>query len=193
MIKIYIKEIKKFNEGETEIIKKALSSEAFERLNKKRNEDLHLASLCALSLLTDEQRTDLCYTENGRPHFKTIDGDISISHSKTYVAVAISNSKNVSVGIDIEDVPTYSADNSALNRFLTENEKTALSKGIPYIEIWTKKEALFKFLKNDSTQFIHLDSTLPEAYSASFTTTKIENSTLTACTPKNEIIEIIQK
>ena len=127
MIKIYIKEIKNFNEGETEIIKKALSNEALERLNKKRNEALHLASLCALSLLTDEQRTDLCYTENGSPHFKTIDGDISISHSKTYIAVAISNSKNIPVGIDIEDVTTHSADNSALNRFLTENEKTALS------------------------------------------------------------------
>ena len=193
MIKVYIQKIENLNKSEAESIKKALSFEALERLNKKRNEALYLASLCALSLLTDEQRTDLCYSEGGRPHFKTLDNDISISHSKNYVALAISDSKNIPVGIDIEDVPTHSADGSTLTRFFTENEKTEFSKGTPCIEIWTKKEALFKFLKNDSTQFIHLDSTFPENYGASFTTIQIENSILTICTHSEEKIEIKEK
>ena len=191
MIKAYIQKIENFNKSETESIKNALSFEALERLNKKRNEALHFASLCALSLLTDKQRADLNYTENGRPYFKTLNEDISISHSKTFVAVAISDFKNSPVGIDIEDAESVIPNNAT--RFLTENEKNALSKGVPYVEIWTKKEALFKFLKNDSIQFIHLDSTLPETYDASFTTIQIENSILTICTFPKEKIEIVEK
>ena len=190
MIKVYIKKIQDFDINETENIKNTLSAETRERLNKKRNKALHLASLCALSLLTDKQRSDLSYTESGRPHFETLDEDISISHSPTHVAIAISNSKNTPVGIDIEANYTK---NISTTRFLTENEQLLLKNETPYVEIWTKKEALFKYLKNDSTPFIHLNSATPEQYNASFTTLQIENSTLTICAPSNEEIEIIQK
>lgn len=189
MITVYIKKIEPISETEKQNIINSLSHCAKERLNKKRNEKLYLASLCALSLLTNEQRNNLKYTENGRPFFDKLNQDISISHSKNYIAIAISNSISNFVGIDIEDisnaVPTA--------RFLTQNEKTALENGIPYLEIWTKKEALFKFLKNDSLSFINLDSSNPNKYSANFLTTKIENSILTICTQENAEIEIIQK
>ena len=189
MITVYIKKIDHISEIEKQNITNSLSSSAIERLNKKRNQDLYLASLCALSLLTNEQRTNLDYTENGRPFFNKLNQDISISHSKNYVAIAISNSISNFVGIDIEDISNA----TPTTRFLTENEKIALESGTPYTEIWTKKEALFKFLKNDSLNFISLDSTNPNEYSAKFLTTKIENSILTICTPNNAQIEIIQK
>lgn len=189
MITVYIQKIENISENEKQNIINSLSHSALERLNKKRNEDLYLASLCALSLLKDDQRANLDYTENGRPLFSTIDADISISHSKTHVALAISNSKNISVGIDIEDISS----NALPIRFLTENEKKISTNTQKFIEIWTKKEALFKFLKNDSISFILLDSTAPERYDAHFNTIQIENSILTICTAKNEQIEIIQK
>ena len=189
MITIYIKKIQNISEDEKQNIINSLSTSAKERLNKKRNKDLYLASLCALSLLTNEQRENIEYTENGRPFFDKLNQDISISHSKNYVAIAISNSISNFVGIDIEDI----SDTTPTARFLTSNEKTALENGTPYLEIWTKKEALFKFLKNDSLKFIHLDSATPDIYDAKFTTVEIENSILTICTHTDTKIEIIQK
>lgn len=189
MITVYIKKIDHISEIEKQNIINSLSRNALERINKKRNEKLHISSLCALSLLNSEEQSDLEYTNSGIPFFKTLNKNISISHSNTFSAVAISNSKDESSGIDIEDISNA----TPTTRFLTENEKIALESGTPYTEIWTKKEALFKFLKNDSLNFINLDSTNPNKYSAKFLTTKIENSILTICTPNNAQIEIIQK
>ena len=196
MIKVHIRKIEEINENEKQSITNSLSDPARERLNKKRNKALYLASLCALSLLSDDERADLYYTENGRPYFKTLDKDISISHSKTCTAVAISNSKNIPVGIDIEDISQPVGDSTldvSPTRFLTPNEQDSIVDGTPYLSIWAKKEAFFKFLKSDSTPFIRLDSTAPEQYGASFTTTQIENSILTLCTTPNKKIEIIEK
>ena len=189
MITVYVKRITNITESENQSIIASLSAAARERLNKKRNGALHLASLNALSLLSDEQRKNIYYSENGRPYFKDFDADISISHSETQVAVAISDSIYTSVGVDIEDIKSIPIP----TRFLTENEKKLLENGTPYLEIWTKKEALFKFLKNDSTPFIQLDSTQPQKHNARFVTVRIENSILTVCAHENEKIEIVQK
>ncbi len=189
MISVYIKRIKNILEDEKQSIIASLSDSALARLSKKRDEELYLASLCALSLLKKEEREDLDYKKNGRPFFRTLDKDISISHSKTQVAVAISDKQATSVGIDIEDLDSVKLS----PRFLTENEqKIAIDEQI-FIEIWTKKEALFKFLKNDSISFIQLDSTRPEFFGASFTTFEEGNSIITVCVPEEEKIEIIQK
>ena len=67
MITVYIKKIENIPEAEKQNIINSLSTSALDRLNKKRNEKLFLASLCALSLLTEEQRADLDYTESGIP------------------------------------------------------------------------------------------------------------------------------
>ena len=189
MINVFIKKIEQINEKEAQAIISSLSENAKKRLNKKRNKDLFLASLCALALLSDLQRADLDYHDSGVPFFKTLDADISISHSKNYVTVAISNSRDNHEGIDVEDDMIKSPS----NRFLTESEQNALENGTPYLEIWTKKEALFKFLKNDSTPFINLDTTFPEKHKARFTTIQIENATFSVCSHPNTKIEIIQK
>lgn len=189
MITVYIKKISDITENEKRSIIDSLSKAARERLDKKRNGALHLASLNALSLLSEEQRKNIYYSENGRPYFKDFDADISISHSETQVAVAISDSTYTSVGVDIEDIKSIPIP----TRFLTESEKKLLENGTPYLEIWTKKEALFKYLKNDSTPFIKLDSTTPEIYGAQFTTMKIEDSILTICSKETDKIELIQK
>ena len=216
MITVFVKKIQNLTENEKHNITKTLSDSALARLDKKRNEDLHLASLCALSILSDEQRADIDYTESGIPFFKNINADISISHSKTYSAVAISDSKEDSVGIDIEDIPDVLLEGSnneerhenrlpcvkgavakrlrdCPTRFLTENEKISLESDTPYIKIWTKKEALFKYLKNDNLSLISLDSTQPELYGAKFITLPIGDNILTACTQKYTLLKIIEK
>ena len=90
LITVLIKKIENIENNKLDAIVSPLSDSAKKRLNKKKNKELFTASLCALSLLTDEQRTDIDYLENGAPFFKTLDADISISHSKTYAVAAIS-------------------------------------------------------------------------------------------------------
>lgn len=190
MIKVYIKRICQLDPDEESKIISSLSERARARLAKKTNEELRRASLCALALLTDEQRAALDYSAEGRPSFIRLNTDVSISHSKTYVAVAISDSFRERVGLDIEDA---SENSRASHRFLTENEIHNFEAGTPYLEIWTKKEALFKFLKSDTAPFVQLDSARPDLYGASFTTYALDGATLTVCTLENATIDIIEK
>ena len=189
MITVYIKRIENISENEKQNIINSLSDSAKERLNKKRNEAQRHTSLCALSLIPREMQQDLDYTENGRPFFKTLDADISISHSKKYAAVAISTSKFESVGVDVEEINKTIHSNSLL-RFFTENERVSVENGTPEIEIWTKKEALFKYLKNDDINFISLDSTQAVQ---SFTVEKLDGALLAVCADSKEEIEFIYK
>ena len=189
MVTVFVRKIENLSDAEKQNIITSLSSPAQKRLESKRNEKFYNASLCALSLLSDRQRTALGYTDGGRPFFKDLDADISISHSASYAAVALSDSGKTLVGIDLEDI----IEKSPFPRFLTENERLVLESGTPYLNIWTKKEALFKFLKNGSTPFVRLDSTAPELHGAKFVTVTVDSAILTVCTNKGEIIKIIEK
>ena len=212
MVTVFVRKIENLSDAEKQNIITSLSAPALKHLESKRNEKLYTASLCTLSLLSDGQRTALGYTDGGRPFFKDLDADISISHSASYAAVALSDSGKTPVGIDLEDIPHISDNEEESEnglpcvkgavakrlrdcpaRFLTENERLALESGTPYLNIWTKKEALFKFLKNGSTPFIHLDSTAPELHGAKFVTVTVDSAILTVCTKPHELIKIIEK
>ncbi len=181
MIEIRIKKIHGITAEERENLIKTLSPAARERLCKKREPNLYLSSISAYSLLTENERIDLDFTESGIPFFKTLDACISISHSQNYACVAISESKNARVGIDIEE---KSATPRTSTRFLTPDEQKMLERGTPYLEIWTKKEALFKFLKNDSLPLPAIDSANSEQYGATMQTRETDEYFLTACTDK---------
>lgn len=188
MIKLFVRKIENIDEAEKQRIIASLSNSARIRLERKQNDHLALSSLCALSLLSDLERTDLDYTEGGRPFFKSLDADLSISHSHTYAAVAISDKKNERVGIDVEglDIKTELA-----LRFFTDNERRQCEIGTHPCEIWTKKEALFKYLKNDGVSFISLDSTNPQSYQAGFFSLLSDSALITVCTAVDSEIEII--
>ena len=190
MITVYVRKIEKIDSETERAILSSLSDSAYKRLDKKRNQTLWLASLCALSLLNDEQRADLDYSEGGRPFFKISQGDISISHSKEMSVVAVSDSANESVGVDVEDLVE---DISSLSRFFTQNERDVATDTRKIIEIWTKKEATFKFLKNDSISFPTLDSTNPESFGAKYLSAELDNCMLTVCAPIASDVRIIKK
>lgn len=184
MISVFVRKIEELSDEEIQVIYSSLSESAKARLDKKRNEALRLASLCALSLIPKDMLFDLEYMESGIPYFKTIDADISISHSNTYSTVAISD---FSIGIDVEDISREETSNR-FARFFTENEQNEVKSGISPIEMWTKKEALFKYLKNDSINFISLDTT--QVY-IPFKTIKLDGAILTVYTENEEQIEMI--
>lgn len=181
MIEIRVKKIRGITAEDQENIIKTLSAAARERLSQKREPHLYLSSISAYSLLTENERADLDFTEGGTPFFKTLDSSISISHSQNYACTAISESKNARVGIDIEE---KSATPRNSTRFLTQNEQKMLERGTAYLEIWTKKEALFKFLKNDSLPLPAIDSATPEKYGATLETRETDEYYLTVCTEK---------
>lgn len=187
MITVYATPVKKLTDIEINNIINSLSDSARARINKKRNEALRLASLCALSLIPKDMRADLDYTEGGRPFFASLDATISISHSEKYAVVALATSKEELVGVDVEDTNREKSSDSLL-RFFTENECSALENGTSEIEIWTKKEALFKYLNNDDINFISLDTTNTDK---SFTTVALDEALLTVCTAQNAEIEFI--
>ena len=160
----------------------SLSPAARERLCKKREPHLRLSSIAAYSLLTNEERADLDFTPSGAPIFQNLDKCISVSHSKNYACVVVTDSKSERVGIDIEEKTTAP---HSTTRFLTQNEQKMLADGTPYLEIWTKKEALFKFLKNDSLPLPAIDSATPEKYGATLETRETDEYHLAVCTEKD--------
>lgn len=181
MTDIRIAEIRAIPISKQKSLINSLSPAARERLSQKREPHLYLSSISAYSLLTENERADLDFTEGGTPFFKTLDASISISHSQNYACTAISESKNARVGIDVEEKSSTPRNST---RFLTHNEQKMLESGTAYLEIWTKKEALFKFLKNDSLPLPTIDSATPEKYGATLETRETDEYYLTVCTEK---------
>ena len=195
MVKVYYRRIETIDDETKKYILSKLSKKALIRLQQKNNPHLYNASLCALSLLNKEQMADLDYTEAGRPFFSTMDADISISHSNDLVAVAVSDSKENRVGVDVEPISEQNTDTLKrfAERFFTEDEMISFSSGTTLTEIWTKKEALFKRLKNFHGILLNLDSSHPEDFDAFFTTINIDASILTLCASTGEKIDFIKK
>ena len=190
MITVYIRKIEEINNETEQKLISSLSPNARAHFDKKKNEALRTASLCALSLIPQEMIFDIHYTESGRPYFNTLDADVSISHSSSYCAVAISSSRELTIGIDVEDA------DSAINaqkcsRFFSENEIAEIQNGISPIEIWTKKEALFKYLDDNDVPFPLIDVTRTRKYKIKFTTIQEFEQFLTVCTARGEKVEII--
>ena len=96
------------------------------------------------------------YNEHGKPYFEgSNDLFFSISHCGSAVAVAVDDEE---VGIDIEEVSRYRE--HLVNYVLNEEEKDKMDKMDKmdkkemFIEIWTKKEAVFKLLGTGITHEI---------------------------------------
>ena len=116
---------------------------------------------------------------------------VGVTHTNDVIIVAVSREN---FGIDCENTERImKKPDKIMCRFFTENERQYATDTLKFLEIWTRKESLFKFLKNDSTPFIHLDSTTPEKYGASFSTVQINDYIITICKSGQTQIEIIQK
>ena len=199
MVKVLVDKVESLSEYEISEIIGALSPEALARLGKK-NGTLRTQSLCALSLLKklvgDEtfSRASLKYEENGRPYFEDLDIDISLSHTDSYVACAVSDKKSSRVGIDIETKSVSDDEAKKIaRRFFSVGEQDILntSENVrqTFLEIWTKKEALKKHL-DDSCPLLSLDTSEPESFGVKFVTRTLPNGILSVCPEKGELCDI---
>lgn len=101
----------------------------------KTETDFAKSLLEKMLLYLNLEFSEIVYSENGKPFFKYSDIFFNYSHSKKYIACAISKSE---VGIDIEERGRKIKDKIAL-RFL-ENEEDMERR----LEKWVKKEAFSK-------------------------------------------------
>lgn len=117
---------------------------------KRKNVRSSKESLCALleliKLLKNEgvdiKSLEIGKKESGKPYFKNADLHFSISHTHSYFAVAISDSR---IGIDIEDKHlTLQRMESVKKKFFLDDEINYANTRDRFLEIWTYKEACAK-------------------------------------------------
>jgi 4'-phosphopantetheinyl transferase len=85
----------------------------------------------------------IIYDENGKPHLENSTAHISVSHTKNFVGVIISEKHPV--GIDIELI--HPRIEKIAHRFVSEEEMLFIDKKNPlhcYFVLWGVKEALYK-------------------------------------------------
>ena len=91
---------------------------------------------------------DLIYKDsNGKPRAKNDEFFFSVSHTKDLLAIVFSNS---SVGIDIEQHKENINLEKLIKRVSAKNEIIKNDVG-SFFDVWTKKEAIFKFHGTSST------------------------------------------
>lgn len=128
----------------------------------------------------DPKAVAVLKTELGKPFVSGENIEISISHTKTAVAVAISDG---AVGVDIEDLRP--ANPRAVERFFSEKEKEYVysdnsDKTARFFEIWTRKEAV---VKAKGTGF-NVPFATVDAFDPKLHTVRLENSVLSVLCEK---------
>ena len=110
-----------------------------------------LATRILLQQLLGENTT-ISYTEAGKPYLKNLDQNISISHSKNFACLFLSEKE---VGVDIER--TDRRIEKISKRFLHFNEKEFIEslpdQQFAMILYWAAKEAIFKCSPSQGIQF----------------------------------------
>lgn len=118
------------------------------------------------------------YEESGRPYLKNYNEEISVSHSKEFVAIIIHSNKRV--GLDIETISPRVL--KVQHKYLTDEELAFFSedKRLEYCStLWAAKEALFKISPQQAFDFkkeIHIKPFILEN-EGSFTGEIHKNST----------------
>lgn len=124
-------------------------------LLKRQKEFLATRILLNQLLKKDVQ---VAYNKEGKPYIKNKNSQISITHSKNYMAVIAD--KNHKVGIDIE-LRTKKIINIA-PKFLSDTEQRDFQDDISKIEIaWCAKEALYKIIGIKAVDFAKSFEILP--------------------------------
>ncbi len=155
---------------DAEAVRKSFASiEYMNEIMSRSNAESREASLAALLLLSkaltlagaDTKELILRREKSGRPYaVGREDLDFSLSHTKNAVACALMIEKDARVGVDIETAPTLERADAVSKRFFSESEREAVrARGCDgFTEIWTKKEALYKYLKcpMDNVSELHI-------------------------------------
>ena len=129
--------------------------EYFENIVSSRNTESAKESLCALSLLStaiamlpcriDKSKLIFKRHTEGKPYFEGNELHFNISHSKGYVACAVSDDGRVGIDIEAANISFEKAKKLAKRFFSSSDfEKVVKSPNI-FNRVWSEKEAIAKF------------------------------------------------
>ena len=131
--------------------KKDLYSPYLEKISSEHRKKEWLTVRVLLKNMLGEEK-EILYTETGKPYLSDNSFQISISHTKGFVAVALHPKK--SVGIDIEYISPRIY--NIRSRFMNEKEESGLDKNQEQIHLllhWSAKESVFKALEEQEVDF----------------------------------------
>lgn len=142
-------------ENESELKELLVNFESYssdlEKLNSPKRRLEFLAARVAINTILN-RAAKVIYDNNGKPMLEDEQSQISISHSKKWIAVIHHNT--LSIGIDIE-CPTERI-NKIAHRFLNQTELESFSGDNQNKKIelaWSAKEALYKIIGSDVADF----------------------------------------
>lgn len=190
------------------LLRKAFDSDAYiDAVERRGSADSVRQSLGALWLLsqtltlagTDTSSLRLERDGNGRPYaVGHSELDFNLSHSGRYAVCAVMLGKEARVGVDVEERPDVIRCRRIAERFFSDAEREIFrANGVAgFCEVWTKKEALIKYLGKTEKDLRELDTV--DRTDVRFDIYKVGNCVITLCRSKNsdaapEIKEIVIK
>lgn len=162
------------DDGKMDELLSLIPSEKRAKIEKIKNAIDKKLSIYALALaIKITGKSDILYTENGKPYFKDNDLYFSIAHTKNAIALAVSEKP---IGVDIEKI--RDTKNDIAKRFFTSDENKFINsssdKGQAFFEIWTKKEAYLKQVGTGLKTPLDSFCTMTDSLGGKFKTEKIE-------------------
>ena len=121
-----------------------------EKKSETRKQEWLSIRLLLKEILGEEK--EIVYRESGKPVLKDQSYNLSISHTKGYIAIILNKKK--SVGIDIERISNRVY--NIRSRFLNEKEEINISTQNELTHLllhWSAKETLFKVLDENEVDF----------------------------------------
>ncbi len=175
----------------------SLMNEKFLSAHRLRHGEIHneraaRASLAGLLLLqASGVRGELIYDDKGRPSLVGAPCDFNITHTDAYAFCAVETStdgaRRCRVGLDAEDLSRLSRDRieRLVARWYSDAEK-ALFAADPSVEcflrIWTRKEALMKWIGTGLADLSRADTASAEsAHGIRFAEYRVDGTLISLC------------
>ena len=147
--------VREIRESVDELLEKLEKKELYlphlEKITSEHRKKEWLSVRILLKEILGEEKT-ISYTSSGKPYLSDNSYQISISHTKGYVAVILH--PQLSVGIDIEYISPRVQ--KIRSRFMSDEEELHLDKTLEEVHLllhWSAKESLFKILGEENVDF----------------------------------------
>lgn len=157
----FLCEIKDFSDYEYKCCYNSMSESRKNKVDRLRNVEDKKSTILGEMLVKNHFGWDsvIEYDEKGKPYLKNKEGFFSISHSKGLVLVSVSQTP---VGVDLEKIRPVNF--RIIKKVCNDKEKEYILNGkdenekkLRLLEIWTFKEAYFKYLGTGITNFLSVD------------------------------------
>jgi phosphopantetheinyl transferase len=103
-----------------------------------------LRRYCSNFLFIHPKDVQFWHNSKGKPYVKNLQFSFNVSYTDTSFIIAFS--KEARVGVDIEMIDNFHLNDTFLDYTFTKNEISSFSSTVDVLDLWTKKEAVLKYL-----------------------------------------------